>query len=186
MECIGAWRQPLPVRLPPLTPARQTPGANFTQGVHWMNSPSTVHGICSRNTRVRVHRAGLLLWFECFLPWVLVEERGQPGAAGAASSYRRYKRSLSGLAPENATIPHVKRTDREQRLARATTRLIRPNTREAAELDAMDDAFWDQVPIDERLGLAFQLSVHQWRLHGWRTDRRGNGLSRSVTRVRRP
>jgi hypothetical protein len=80
----------------------------------------------------------------------------------------------------------MKRSDRERRRAPMTARVIRPGTRGAAELDAADDAYWDQVPIDERLNLAFQLSVHQWRLHGWRPDRRRTGLSRPVTRVRRP
>jgi hypothetical protein len=77
-------------------------------------------------------------------------------------------------------------SNRERRVATTTARTIRPGEADARELDAADDAFWDAVPIDQRLALAFALSVQQWRLHGWREDRPGTRLSRSVARVRRP
>jgi hypothetical protein len=51
-------------------------------------------------------------------------------------------------------------------LATATTRAIRTGTREAAQLDTADDAFWDAAPVGQRMMLALRLSVKQWRLHG--------------------
>jgi len=80
----------------------------------------------------------------------------------------------------------MNRAARARRLTRASGRVVRPHSPEAAELEAADDAYWDQLPIDERMALAFWLSIHQWRVHGWRENRRGRRLSRSVARVRRP
>ena len=54
----------------------------------------------------------------------------------------------------------MNRAARAQRLRTASARVVRPNTPEAAELEAADDAYWDHVPIDERLALAFWLSIH--------------------------
>jgi len=80
----------------------------------------------------------------------------------------------------------VSTKDRQRRLVVATERVVRPGSNELPDLEAADDLFWDAVPIDERLLLAFALSVQQWRLHGWREDRSRAGLSRSVARVHRP
>jgi hypothetical protein len=76
--------------------------------------------------------------------------------------------------------------DRVRRMAGATARVIRPDTEEAAGLDAADDAYWDAVPPEQRMMLAFRLSLHQWSLRGWREDEAAARLRRSVARVRRP
>jgi hypothetical protein len=52
----------------------------------------------------------------------------------------------------------VRVRNRERRLATATARVVRPGTPEAANLDAEDDAYWDTVPVDERLMFAFSLA----------------------------
>src|SRR5688572_12999752 len=75
---------------------------------------------------------------------------------------------------------------RRQRLARATARVIRPGTKAAADLARRDDGWWQDLSVAERVLLASQLSLEQWRLHGWQEDTSRDGLSRSVTRVRRP
>jgi len=110
-------------------------------------------------------------------------ERGAPGRRIVAHGHGPCSRQHAG---EGATVTPVRHTDRTRRLATATARVIRPGTVEAAKLDTADDAFWEQVPVGKRLLFAFQLSIQQWRLHGWREDRRGRRLSRSVARVRRP
>jgi hypothetical protein len=52
-----------------------------------------------------------------------------------------------------------------------------------AEADQHDLEYWRQIPPDERVLLAWRLSVEQWQLAGRALDE--PGLCRSVTRVRR-
>jgi hypothetical protein len=52
-----------------------------------------------------------------------------------------------------------------------------------AEADRHDAEFWRQMPADERVLLAWQLSVDQWELLGRARDE--PGLCRSVASIRR-
>jgi hypothetical protein len=52
-----------------------------------------------------------------------------------------------------------------------------------AEADRHDAEFWRRIPADERVLLAWRLSVEQWELLGRSPDE--PGLCRSVARVRR-
>src|SRR5438552_3364066 len=79
----------------------------------------------------------------------------------------------------------IMRDGSRRRSARATARVIRPGTREAAALEDADETWWESVPLAERMMLAFRLSVEQWRLHGWEAPRPRGRLSRSVAHVRR-
>ncbi len=73
----------------------------------------------------------------------------------------------------------MRASDRLRRQEMATARVIRPGSREAPELNIADDTYWDAVPIDDRMMLAFRLSLHQWSLRGWREDEAAARLRRS-------
>jgi hypothetical protein len=60
-----------------------------------------------------------------------------------------------------------------------TTRRFSSN----AEADQHDAQFWRQMPADERVLMAWRLSVEQWQLLGREPDE--PGLCRSVASVRR-
>lgn len=46
--------------------------------------------------------------------------------------------------------------------------MIRPGTPDARTLEQDDDAYWDQIPPNERMDFAFRLSIDMWRLSGWK------------------
>jgi hypothetical protein len=70
---------------------------------------------------------------------------------------------------------------RDRRCRTASTRVVRDG-----EAVPGTESPWEDLSPGERFAFAFQLSLQQWRLAGWRDDRPGDRLSRPVAIVRRP
>jgi hypothetical protein len=69
---------------------------------------------------------------------------------------------------------------------RAFSRVVRPGDAASLTLERDDARYWESIPVDERMRFVFELSLDQWRLHGWRDDLAGAGLRGAVARVHRP
>ena len=94
---------------------------------------------------------------------------------------------LAGRWPNwaaGSAMPVVSGRVRKRRLARATSRVVRPGTSAATALERTDDAWWEDLSVADRVRVAFRLTSSRACMVGGKT-RLAKDLRALVRRVRR-